>query len=77
LVYVSGEFHKPGVYTWTNGMTLKDAFTAAGGFTEFAWQRILLRHYDGSVERFRWSGKQPLTNNPALRPGDSVMNPRQ
>jgi hypothetical protein len=76
LVYVSGEFCKPGPYTWTNGMTLKDAFSAAGGFTEFAWERIHLHHYDGSVERFSWSEKRPLTNNPALRPGDSVINPR-
>ena len=77
LVYVSGEFKKPGCYAWTSGMTLKDAIAAAGGFTEFAWERIRLQHWDGSSERFRWSGKRPLANNPPLKPGDKVINPRQ
>jgi hypothetical protein len=58
-------------------MTLRDAFSAAGGFTQFAWERIYLQHWDGTVEKFRWSSEKPLTNNPALRPGDRVINPRQ
>lgn len=77
VIYVGGEFKKPGVYPWTNGMTLQDAFAAAGGFTEFAVHRIWLRHSDGSSDRFRWSSARPLTNNPTLRPGDSVINPRE
>src|SRR4051812_25028888 len=53
FVYVSGEFTNPGRYSWTNGMTLKDAIEAAGGFTDFAVRRITLRHWNDSVERFR------------------------
>lgn len=58
-------------------MTLKNAFLAAGGFTEFAVEYVILRHRDGTEQRFRWSVKKPLTNNPALRPGDCIINPRQ
>ena len=77
FIYVGGEFHNPGRYGWTNGMTLRDSFSAAGGFTEFAWEYIHLQHWDGTVEKFRWSSKLSLTNNPALRAGDKVINPRQ
>jgi len=76
LIYVEGEFKNPGVYPWTNGMSLQDAFAAADGFTVFALKWIILRHPDGSKEQYKWSTKRPLTDNPALRPGDSVSNPR-
>jgi protein involved in polysaccharide export with SLBB domain len=77
FVYVSGEFRNPGLYSWTNGMRLKDAIEAAGGFTEFANRRVRLIHLDGTVERYRLRGDWVLTNNPALKPGDKVQNPRQ
>jgi polysaccharide export outer membrane protein len=77
FVYVDGEFRNSGRYSWTNGMTLKDAIEAAGGFTEFANRRIRLRHLDGTVERYRLVGDWVRTNNPALKPWDSVVNPRE
>jgi protein involved in polysaccharide export with SLBB domain len=58
-------------------MTLKDAISAAGGFTDFAYERIRLQHLDGSRQLFKWSAEHPLTNNAILRPGDNVINPRQ
>jgi len=76
LIFVGGEFTQPGRYAWTNGMTLRDAFAVAGGLTVFAESRIRLKHWDGSVERYKWSPKNPLTNNPTLRPGDSILNPK-
>lgn len=76
FIYVSGEFHAAGRYAWTNGMRLKDAFAAAGGFTDFAWHRIRLVHWDGTMEMYRWSSERPLTKNPLLKPGDKVINPR-
>ena len=76
FVYVDGEFRNPGRYLWTNGMTLKDAIEAAGGFNEFANRRIRLRHPDGTVESYRLVGDWAHTNNPALRPGDNIHNPR-
>lgn len=77
FVYVQGEFKNPGQYAWTNGMTVMDAISAAGGFTDFADERIRLVHLDGSSQVFKWSATHPLTNNPVLRPGDNVVNPRQ
>jgi hypothetical protein len=58
-------------------MTLKDAFAIAGGFTDFAWEGIWLRHWDGSSDTHRWSSEKPLTNKPFLKPGDQVDNPRK
>jgi protein involved in polysaccharide export with SLBB domain len=77
FIYVHGEFNNPGQYTWTNGMTIMDAISAAGGFTDFAHERIRLVHSDGSSQFFKWSATHPLTNTIVLRPGDSVVNPRQ
>jgi protein involved in polysaccharide export with SLBB domain len=76
FVYVDGEFRNPGRYPWTNGMTLKDAIEAAGGFTKFANHRIRLYHLDGIGEKLRLSGNWFLTNNPNLKPGDRIINPR-
>lgn len=77
FIYVHGEFKSPGRYDWTNGMTLKDAIAAAGGFTEFAWPRIVIQHPDSSKQQYKWSSARPLRNNPALKPGDKVWNPRR
>jgi protein involved in polysaccharide export with SLBB domain len=77
FVYVDGEFRKQGRYSWTNGMTLKDAIEAAGGFTDFANRRVRLVHTDGTVERYRLRGDWTVTNNPVLKPGDKVHNPRE
>lgn len=77
FIYVRGEFRAPGRYAWTNGMTLQDAFAAAGGFTVFALPHILIHHADGSSQRFKWSDAHPLTNNPSLKPGDHIENWRE
>jgi protein involved in polysaccharide export with SLBB domain len=77
-VYVSGEFRNSGRYAWTNGMRLKDAIDAAGGFTEFANHRIKIIHQDGTTQRYRLRGDWALglTNNPVLKPLDAIINPR-
>jgi protein involved in polysaccharide export with SLBB domain len=77
-VYVDGGFRNPGRYPWTNGMRLKDAIEAAGGFTEYSTHLIRLFHLDGTIEKYRFRGNWPVTNNPALKPGDRVhsSNPR-
>jgi len=76
LIFMQGEFKNPGTYAWTNGMTLKDGIDEANGFTDFAPQKFRLQHWDGSVERFRMGAGRTLTNNPALRSGDSIFSPR-
>jgi protein involved in polysaccharide export with SLBB domain len=74
---MGGEFKNPGRYAWTNGMSLKHGIEAAGGYTDFSPPKLLLRHWDGSMERLRLGPGRTLTNNPALRAGDAVMSPRE
>ena len=75
-IHVGGEFKRPGAYPWTNGMRLKDAFDVAGGFTVFASKLVALtRPGEPRQHYFKWSTQRPLTNNPALKPGDSVYAP--
>jgi hypothetical protein len=73
LIFLSGQFNNPGRYPWTNGIMLTNAFETAGGFTPFARKRVTLEHWDGSKQTFVWSDSRPLTNNPVLLPGDSVI----
>ena len=75
-IYVDGEINHHGEFAWTNGMRLQDAIEAAGGFTDFSDRRVRLRHWDGSVEVYRLGHGYNLTNNPLLRPGDKIYNPR-
>ncbi len=76
FIFMGGEFKHPAAYAWTNGMTLKEGIDAASGFTDFAPPRFRVQHWDGSVEWFRLGAGKTLTNNPALRSGDSVFSPR-
>jgi len=76
VVYVDGEFRNPGPYDWTNGMTLQDAITAAGGLTDFAHLRLRIRHADGSMQIYKMKSGYHLTNNPPIQAGDSIMSPR-
>lgn len=71
MIYVGGEFKFPNRYAWTNGMTLKDGVSAAGGLTEFANHKIWITHWDGSREVYRWHG-DIMFYNPLLRPGDKL-----
>jgi len=77
VVYVDGQFYRPGIYTLTNGMRLKDAIAAAGGLNEYALHLIWLQHPGEPKQQYKWSAKRPLTNNPVLWPGDRLMNPQQ
>jgi protein involved in polysaccharide export with SLBB domain len=76
FVYVDGEFRKPGRLSWTNGMRLGDVIEATGGFTVFANRRIKILHEDGTVESYKLRGNWVSTNNPVLKPGDRIHNPR-
>lgn len=84
VVYIGGEFHNPGAYFWTNGMTAADLVRQAGGFTVFAWGMVWIQHYDGTREKYRLKVARELTNgiafyipNIPLKPGDQVLNPRR
>jgi protein involved in polysaccharide export with SLBB domain len=74
-VYVAGEVIVPGRYAWTNGMTLQDAVSAAGGFTDFAPRRLRVNH-NGVSTLYRLGPDRTFTNNPAVQAGDSIYSPR-
>jgi len=75
FIALAGEFKHPGQIPWTNGMTLKDAIII-GELTDFARHQIEIRHEDGTRVRYKWSPQQSLpTNNPVLKPGDTVVSP--
>ena len=75
MSFTKGEFKGPGRYPWTNGMSLKEGVDAAGGFTDSATRRLQLKHWDGSQEFYRLGPGRTLTNNPALKAGDSIISP--
>ena len=73
--YISREVKRPGLYTWSSGMTLTDAIASAGGFTEFAGRsRIRVLHKDHSVAGV-YDYDRILKHkavNPVLAPGDYI-----
>jgi hypothetical protein len=82
VVYLGGEFRKPALYTWTNGITAIDAIRQAGGFTIFAGRELEVVHLDGSHEIYRLTTDRQGTNdtgwivpNISLKPGDNVLSP--
>lgn len=77
FVYVDEGFRNPGRYSWMNGMRLKDAIEAAGGFGAFADGRVTVLHRDGTAEKYWLREAWSSTNNPTLKPGDKVSNPRE
>jgi len=77
FVFIDGEFKQTGRFPWTNGMRLQDAINMGGGFTDFARRRLDLRHEDGAGEHYRLGRGRSIQTNPALKPGDSVLTPRQ
>jgi hypothetical protein len=74
-IYIGGDFINPGSVVWTNGMTLRDALVI-GVLDNFAPRKIYLLRADGSHVIYKWTEKQPLTNNPVLKPGDRILSPR-
>lgn len=72
-VYLNGAFKAPGVYTWTNGMTLRDGVVSAGGFVPRALHWIQLDHADGTKESIRLP-EGAILENPALKPGDRITS---
>lgn len=79
-VFVLGEVHKPGTFTYEDGMTVIQAITLAGGFKEYAGKNStsVTRLVNGKDEKIPVRvedigvGKLP---NVALQPGDIVYVP--
>jgi len=81
-VYVTGEVTKPGAFPLLPGMTVLQAVTSSGGFTQFAKTKAIyvLRTEEGKQVRHPFnykevvSGKKPELNI-LLQPGDVIVVP--
>ena len=81
-VYVNGEVTRPGAFSLLPNMTVLQALTSAGGFTQFARTNkiYVLRTEDGKQVKHPFNykevvnGKRP-EDNIALQPGDTIVVP--
>ncbi len=81
-VYLLGEVARPGAYPLLPNMTVLQALSSAGGFTNFAKQSkiYVLRTENGKPVKYPFdykgvlSGKRPQ-DNIVLQPGDTIVVP--
>jgi polysaccharide export outer membrane protein len=81
-VYVTGEVTRPGAFPLLPGMTVLQALTSGGGFTQFAKIKstYVLRTKDGKQVKLPFNykavvaGKRPQENI-LLQPGDTIVVP--
>ncbi len=81
-VYILGEVIRPGAFPMLPGMTVLQALSSAGGFTQFAKTKsIFIRRMENGKEakyQFNYkdviSGKRPEEDIP-LRAGDTIVVP--
>jgi polysaccharide export outer membrane protein len=81
-VYIIGEVIRPGAFPMLPGMTVVQALSSAGGFTQFAKTKsIFIRRMENGKEakyQFNYkdviSGKRPEEDIP-LRAGDTIVVP--
>lgn len=81
-VYVTGEVTRPGAFQLLPNMTVLQALTSAGGFTQFAKTKgiYVLRSVDGKQVKLPFTykdvinGKKP-EQNVQLLPGDTIVVP--
>jgi polysaccharide biosynthesis/export protein len=80
--YILGEVARPGAFTLLPGMTILQALSGAGGFTQFASPKgiYLLRNENGKQTRYPFNYKEVLKGinpqqNLILRTGDTVVVP--
>jgi polysaccharide export outer membrane protein len=81
-VYVTGEVLKPGTFPLQPGMTVLQALTSSGGFTQFAKVKgiYVLRTEDGKQVKHEFNykdvvkGKKPELNI-LVQPGDVIVVP--
>jgi len=81
-VYVLGEVNRGGAIPLMPNMTVLQALSSAGGFTQFANQKqiYVLRSEDGKQLRFPFNYRQAVqgkdgAQNIVLKPGDTIVVP--
>jgi polysaccharide biosynthesis/export protein len=81
-LYILGEVVRAGAYPLLPGMTVLQALSSAGGFTQFANTKkiYVLRQVNGKQEKYPFNYKavlsgQDTSENIMLKPGDTVVVP--
>jgi polysaccharide biosynthesis/export protein len=82
MIYMIGKVGRPGPYPLTSGMTILQALSTAGGFTEWADQKniVIVRRQAGKEIQIPFNYKeftsgQNLERNIMLQPGDTIVVP--
>ena len=82
VVYAIGKLTRPGPIALAPGMTVMQALSAAGGFTEWADQKniLIVRREGGKETQLRFNFKEftsgeNLEQNILLKPGDTIVVP--
>lgn len=81
-VYILGEVTRAGAYPLLPGMTVLQALSSAGGFTEFANTKkiYVLRQVKGHQQKFPFNYKDVINGknvdeNITMEPGDTIVVP--
>ena len=81
-VYITGEVTKAGAYPLLPQMTILQALSSAGGFTQFANMKkiYMFRTVNGKQTKFPFNYKDVINGkntdqNVALKPGDTIVVP--
>jgi polysaccharide export outer membrane protein len=81
-IYILGEMTRPGAYPLLPGMTILQALSSAGGFTQFANLKkiYLMRNVDGRQMKFPFNYKEAVRGrasqqNIPLKAGDTIIVP--
>ena len=82
MIYTIGKVARPGPYSLTSSMTIVQALSTAGGFTEWADQKniVIVRRQAGREIQIPFNYKeftsgQNLERNILLQPGDTIVVP--
>jgi len=82
MIYTIGKVVRPGPYPLTSSMTILQALSIAGGFTEWADQKdiVIVRRQAGKEIQIPFNYKeftsgQNLEKNIMLQPGDTIVVP--
>jgi polysaccharide biosynthesis/export protein len=82
VIYAIGKLTRPGPYPLAPGMTVMQALSAAGGFTEWADTKniLIVRKEGGKETQLRFNFKEftageKLEQNILLKPGDTLVVP--
>jgi polysaccharide export outer membrane protein len=82
VIYAIGKLTRPGPYPLAPGMTVMQALSAAGGFTEWADTKniLIVRREGGKETQLRFNYKEftageKLEQNILLKPGDTIVVP--